>query len=99
MMDPATDGQHKIASQPELPPGDFNEDNNDSKHIEPAAMKTEIPRVLQLTHQLEDCDWEQLQERYADAMEEHGREEENLRVETARLLEVLHSEDPVRHEY
>lgn len=54
----------------------------------PAPIYDEIPLVSGLTQGLEDCNWEQLQGKYADAMEEHGRVEENLRVETAKLLEV-----------
>lgn len=54
----------------------------------PAPSHDEYPLVSHLTKGLEDCDWEQLQDKYADAMEEHGQVEENLRVETAKLLEV-----------
>ncbi|CAG8901863.1 unnamed protein product [Penicillium egyptiacum] len=54
-----------------------------------APIQDEIPLVSGLTQGLEDCNWEQLQGKYADAMEEHGRVEENLRVETAKLLEVF----------
>ncbi|KAJ5825542.1 hypothetical protein N7474_002680 [Penicillium riverlandense] len=43
----------------------------------------------QLAHGLEACDWDQLQHRYTDAMDEHGRMEENLRAEAATLLEVF----------
>jgi hypothetical protein len=57
------------------------------KHA-PAPFQDEYPLVSHLTQGLKDCDWEQLQDKYADAMEEHGRVEENLRVETAKLLEV-----------
>lgn len=91
-MDSATDSQDNIVPQPELPPAELKEDNDGPKPNESAAMKSELPRVSQLTHGLEDCDWEQLQERYADAMDEHGRVEENLRAETARLVEVPLSE-------
>ncbi|KAJ5478534.1 hypothetical protein N7530_004043 [Penicillium desertorum] len=55
----------------------------------PAPIHDETPLVSGLTQGLEDCNWEQLQGKYADAMEEHGRVEENLRVETAKLLEVF----------
>ncbi|CAI7637744.1 unnamed protein product [Penicillium glandicola] len=54
-----------------------------------APIHDEIPLVAGLTEGLEDCNWEQLQGKYADAMEKHGRVEENLRVETAKLLEVF----------
>jgi hypothetical protein len=44
--------------------------------------------VTRLTQGLEDCDWDQLQEKYTDAMDEHSRVEDDLRAETAKLLEV-----------
>lgn len=53
-----------------------------------SAVNAEFPLVALLTQGLEECDWEQLQEKYADAMDEHSRVEEDLRVETAKLLEV-----------
>ncbi|KAJ5783654.1 uncharacterized protein N7518_009331 [Penicillium psychrosexuale] len=49
----------------------------------------EAPFASRLTQGLEDCNWEQLQGKYADAMDEHGRVEENIRVETAKLLEAF----------
>lgn len=54
----------------------------------PVPAQDEFPLVSQLTQGLEDCDWEQLQNKYSDSMEEHSRLEENLRIETAKLLEV-----------
>ncbi|KAJ5147700.1 hypothetical protein N7526_001052 [Penicillium atrosanguineum] len=58
---------------------------------EPAksAINAEFPLVSCLTQGLEEFDWEQLQEKYTDAMNEHSRVEEDLRVETAKLLEVF----------
>ncbi|CAI7579657.1 unnamed protein product [Penicillium manginii] len=56
--------------------------------INPAAVE-EFPIVARLTQGLAECDWEQLQEKYTDAMDEHSRVEEELRAETARLLEVF----------
>lgn len=44
--------------------------------------------MQQLAEDLRDCDWEQLEEKYAKAMEEHGTTEEELRTQTAKLLEV-----------
>lgn len=52
------------------------------------SIHDEAPFASRLTQGLEDCNWEQLQGKYADAMDEHGRVEENIRVETAKLLEV-----------
>ncbi|KAF3403663.1 hypothetical protein F1880_009454 [Penicillium rolfsii] len=49
----------------------------------------EFTLVTRLTQGLEDCDWDQLQEKYTDAMDEHSRVEDDLRAETAKLLEVF----------
>ncbi|OJJ88909.1 uncharacterized protein ASPGLDRAFT_116755 [Aspergillus glaucus CBS 516.65] len=43
----------------------------------------------QLTEELRDSDWEQLEEKYAKAMEEHGKSEEELQAQVAKLLEVF----------
>ncbi|KAJ5173995.1 uncharacterized protein N7500_001926 [Penicillium coprophilum] len=72
--------------------GSFQENKSPQSPVEartPAPISDEFPLVSRLTQGLEDCDWEQLQGKYADAMEEHSRVEENLRVETAKLLEVF----------
>lgn len=53
------------------------------------ATTGEVPIVSRLTQGLSECDWDQLQEKYTDAMDEHSRVEEELRAETARLLEVF----------
>lgn len=66
----------------------FQDDKSPQSPLETTSVHDEIPYVSQLSQNIEDCDWEQLQEKYTDAMEEHGRVEENLRVETAKLLEV-----------
>lgn len=46
-------------------------------------------QTQQLTEELRDCSWEQLEEKYAKAMEEHGKSEEELRAQVAKLLEVI----------
>lgn len=43
-----------------------------------------------LAEEIQHYDWDQLQEKYAATMEEHSRAEEDLRGETAKLLEVCH---------
>lgn len=71
--------------------GSFQENQSPQSPVEALTstpINDEIPLVSRLTQGLEDCNWEQLQGKYADAMEEHGRVEENVRVETAKLLEV-----------
>lgn len=50
-----------------------------------SAKLEHVPRIVE---DLRDYNWEQLQEKYATAMEDHGRSEENLRAQTAKLLEV-----------
>lgn len=66
----------------------FQDDKSPQSPLEATSVHKEIPLVSQLMQGIEGCDWEQLQGKYTDAMEEHGRVEENLRVETAKLLEV-----------
>ncbi|KAJ5246969.1 hypothetical protein N7468_001952 [Penicillium chermesinum] len=56
--------------------------------IEPVT-DTEFPLVARLTQGLELCDWEKLQDKYSDAMDEHTRVEEDLRSQTAKLLEAF----------
>lgn len=48
------------------------------------------------TDDLSDCDWQQLEERYTKAMEEHGKSEEELRDQISKLLEVNASCSPAR---
>lgn len=57
----------------------------------PVVVNPENPLVNRLTQGLEECDWDQLQAKYTDAMDEHSRVEEDLRMETAKLLEVTPS--------
>lgn len=69
------------------------EENQQAPSPEPTepVMDTESPLVSRLTQGLEQYDWDQLQEKYADAMDEHSRVEEDLRAETTKLLEVMTS--------
>ncbi|KAJ5358591.1 uncharacterized protein N7496_011004 [Penicillium cataractarum] len=62
------------------------------RNLEPmqsSSSDAEFTIVNRLTRGLEDCDWDQLQEKYTDAMDEHSRVEDDLRAETAKLLEVF----------
>lgn len=56
--------------------------------MQSSSSDGEFTLVTHLTQGLQDCDWDQLQEKYTDAMDEHSRVEDDLRVETAKLLEV-----------
>lgn len=58
------------------------QDNSPGQHENPEQTQ-------QLTGELRDCDWEQLEEKYAKAMEYHGKSEEELRAQVAKLLEVI----------
>lgn len=83
----------RVNQEGKSPPGSGSSQENTSSQSPVEALTStpindEIPLVSRLTQGLKDCNWEQLQGKYADAMEEHGRVEENLRVETAELLEV-----------
>ncbi|CEO58533.1 hypothetical protein PMG11_03250 [Penicillium brasilianum] len=57
--------------------------------MRPSPSDAEFTIVNRLTQRLEDCDWDQLQEKYTDAMDEHSHVEDDLRAETAKLLEVF----------
>lgn len=48
----------------------------------------ELSKLQELRLNLNECNWEQLEERYADAMNEHSTVEESLQAEMAELLEV-----------
>lgn len=56
--------------------------------MQSSSSDVEFTIVNRLTRGLEDCDWDQLQEKYTDAMDDHSRVEDDLRAETAKLLEV-----------
>ncbi|KAJ5166530.1 uncharacterized protein N7482_005311 [Penicillium canariense] len=61
------------------------------RSLEPTETATDVEFTLvtRLVQGLEGCDWDQLQERYTDAMDEHSRVEEDLRAETAKVLEIF----------
>lgn len=75
-------------NHPVLPPLATEAVQETSSEPTKSAVNAEFPLVSRLTQGLENCTWEQLQEKYTDAMDEHSRVEEDLRVETAKLLEV-----------
>lgn len=62
---------------------------------EPCSLKSyqekedqPLVETLLQTRDLEVCNWEELQEKYANAMDEHSRFEDNLRSQIAQLLQV-----------
>ncbi|KAJ5727108.1 hypothetical protein N7493_004928 [Penicillium malachiteum] len=55
--------------------------------LEP-VLDTEELLLARLTQGLEQYDWDKLQEKYTDAMDEHSRVEEDLRAQTTNLLDV-----------
>lgn len=67
---------HNDSYPPKLTAGGVSSQDQASQNME------------QLAEDLRDCDWEQLEEKYAKAMEEHGATEDELRSQTAKLLEV-----------
>lgn len=85
-MESASGSQDNIASQPTAT--GQTQQTHSPEPIEP-AVETEFPLVSRLTQDLEQCSWDQLQEKYADAMDEHSRVEGDLRAETTKLLEVI----------
>lgn len=87
-MDSTNASQESIASQPSA--AGETQQTHSPEPIEP-VMDTEFPLVSRLTLGLQQYDWHRLQEKYADAMDEHSRVEEDLRSETTKLLEVMAS--------
>lgn len=80
-MDSAGRHPEEITSHNDLYPTKLTSGSGSSQDGTPQDMQ-------QLAEDLRDCDWEQLEEKYAKAMEEHGTTEEELRAQTAKLLEV-----------
>ena len=56
--------------------------------MQSSSSEAESTLVIRLTRGLDGCDWNELQEKYVDAMDEHSRVEDDLRAETTKLLEV-----------
>ena len=80
-MDSAGRHHEEIPSHNDLYPTKLTTESGSSKDKTSQDMQ-------QLAEDLRDCDWEQLEEKYAKAMEGHGTTEEELRAQTAKLLEV-----------
>lgn len=76
-MDPAPTAAHEDGEQHAV--RDSTENEHDSN---------ELSRLQELLLNLNECNWEQLEERYAHAMDEHSAAEEILRAEMAELFEV-----------
>lgn len=81
----STDDGHDIASRP--PATEEPQQTYSPGTIEP-VLEMEEMLVARLTQGVDHCDWDQLQEKYTDAMDEHSRVEEDLRAQTTKLLDV-----------
>ena len=62
------------------------ETSHDGSHV---SYPREDDEAEQLSREVGTCSWDQLQEKYTDAMNEHTRTEENLRLQVTQLLQVL----------
>ncbi|KAJ5663767.1 hypothetical protein N7507_004498 [Penicillium longicatenatum] len=82
----STDDSHEIASRPSTT--EEPQQTCSPEPIEP-VLEMEEMLVARLTQGLENCDWDQLQEKYTDAMGEHRRVEDDLRAQTTKLLDVF----------
>ncbi|KAJ5903752.1 hypothetical protein N7504_006135 [Penicillium tannophilum] len=82
----STDDGHDIASRP--PVTEEPQQTYSPGPIEP-VLEMEEMLVARLTQGVDHCDWDQLQEKYTDAMDEHSRVEEDLRAQTTKLLDVF----------
>lgn len=81
----STDDSHDFASRP--PATEELQEICSPEPVEP-VLEMEEMLVARLTQGLDNYDWDQLQEKYTDAMDEHSRVEEDLRAQTTKLLDV-----------
>lgn len=78
----------------ELVSHDDASEHSSSKELSPSIAETAFGTQndrLDLEHtpeSLHECSWEVLQQKFSDAMETHAQAEQELRDETAKLLEV-----------
>ncbi|KAJ5554488.1 hypothetical protein N7513_004447 [Penicillium frequentans] len=82
----STDDGHDIASR--SPATEEPQETYSPGPIEP-VLEMEEMLVARLTQGVDHCDWDQLQEKYTDAMDEHSRVEEDLRAQTTKLLDIF----------
>ncbi|KAJ5986845.1 hypothetical protein N7451_011210 [Penicillium sp. IBT 35674x] len=82
----STDDGHDSASRP--PATEEPQQTYSPGPIEP-VLEMEEMLVARLTEGVDHCDWDQLQEKYTDAMDEHSRVEEDLRAQTTKLLDIF----------
>ncbi|OJD21754.1 hypothetical protein ACJ73_06904 [Blastomyces percursus] len=79
----------------ESPDAGFNTQNPDTssehlrKDIGPRTEDGVVNQYEKLALSLRDCDWEQLQKKFIDAMDERSQAEMVLQRETAELLEMF----------
>ncbi|KAG5304893.1 hypothetical protein I7I50_05128 [Histoplasma capsulatum G186AR] len=76
----------------EIPDASSNTENLEAsaEHIpQDAAEDGVVDEYEKLALSLRDCDWEQLQKEFADAMDERSQVEMALHKETAELLEMF----------
>ncbi|KAJ5752371.1 hypothetical protein N7520_009288 [Penicillium odoratum] len=79
----SSDDNHDSASRP--PTTEEPQQTCSPEPAEPVLDREEM-LVAHLTQRLDQCDWNQLQEKYTDAMDKHSRVEEDLRAQTTKLL-------------
>ncbi|KAJ5806161.1 uncharacterized protein N7503_003763 [Penicillium pulvis] len=82
----STDDGRDIASRP---PATEEPQQTDSPGPFEPVLEMEEMLVARLTQGVDHCDWDQLQEKYTDAMDEHSRVEEDLRAQTTKLLDIF----------
>ncbi|OAX83065.1 hypothetical protein ACJ72_02583 [Emergomyces africanus] len=77
---------------PSTSPNAQNQETNAEHTLEDSSRETEdraIDAYENLALSLRDCDWEQLQKKFTDAMDERSQAERVLQKETAEILEIF----------
>lgn len=80
------------APHTETPTSELNQQNppNEGKSSSQTVQDLLQP-ASELAEEIQHYDWDQLLEKYTDAMEEHARADESVRNQTAQLHEVYHT--------
>lgn len=78
------------ASLNEQPPSELNQQlPSNEANASPKTGEESLDTTPGLAEDLRTCDWDQLLERYASAMEEHSQADAEVRNQTGKLYEVL----------
>lgn len=87
-MDSTAKKEEEASSHSGLP-SEVNQHNpSNEAATSPQAAEVVPEHTSAFAEDLKSCDWDQLLERYAAAMEEHSQADEEVRQQTGKLYEV-----------